>query len=146
MSFTQFQISALNRHNELRAKHSAPPLVLDQELCVSAQKWADTLLKWNRLQHSTDKKYGENLYYSSGMAVTGAAAVDSWYSEIKDYRHGEPSPSNFSQVGHFTQVVWKSTRKLGVGFAQQGSTVFVVCTYDPRGNMMGTYPQNISIN
>ena len=33
----------LKRHNELRAKHHAPPLVLSDWLCKRAQSWADNM-------------------------------------------------------------------------------------------------------
>lgn len=45
-------------------------------------------------------------------------------------------------VGHFTQVVWKETRKFGAGIATMKSRkygdkyieIFVVANYGPRGN------------
>lgn len=38
-------------------------------------------------------------------------------------------------AGHFTQVVWKDSTKLGVGMATNGKKVFVVGQYRPAGNM-----------
>uniref|UniRef100_A0A182LXR8 SCP domain-containing protein n=1 Tax=Anopheles culicifacies TaxID=139723 RepID=A0A182LXR8_9DIPT len=114
LSFTAFQKEVLERHNHLRAKHSAPPLQLDAGLCQFAQQWADNLVRRNVLEHRSNNKYGENLYASFGKSqVSGTEAVDSWYNEIKCYTFGAPNPSNFSQVGHFTQVVWKKSRNLG---------------------------------
>ena len=48
--------------------------------------------------------------------------------------------------GHFTQVVWKSSRQLGVGKAKSsdGRQVFVVCMYHPAGNYVGRYKENVS--
>ncbi|XP_053664095.1 uncharacterized protein LOC128713264 [Anopheles marshallii] len=145
MSFTTFQKEVLERHNELRAKHSAQPLQLDAGLCEFAQQWADNLVRRNVLEHRSNNKYGENLYAAFGKSqVSGADAVDSWYDEIKCYTFGVPNPSNFSQVGHFTQVVWKNSRNLGVGIAVQGTKVYVVCNYDPPGNYGGQYPANVT--
>ena len=65
---------------------------------------------------------GENLYWA---AYTGtapdtpySAAVDAWYDEIKDYMWPQTfgaTKSNGGVVGHFTQVVWKATTKVGCG-------------------------------
>uniref|UniRef100_A0A182P3P6 SCP domain-containing protein n=1 Tax=Anopheles epiroticus TaxID=199890 RepID=A0A182P3P6_9DIPT len=146
MSFTSFQTEVLNRHNVLRAKHSAQPLQLDAGLCQYAQEWANYLVSRNVMQHRSNNKYGENLYASFGKSsVTGSEAVDSWYNEIKYYRFGAANPSNFSQVGHFTQVVWKNSRRLGVGIAVRGTNVYVVCNYDPPGNYGGQYPSNLDV-
>lgn len=38
------------------------------------------------MEHSSGSGFGENIYASMGKEVTGSAPVDSWYSEIKDYR------------------------------------------------------------
>uniref|UniRef100_A0A182JRC4 SCP domain-containing protein n=1 Tax=Anopheles christyi TaxID=43041 RepID=A0A182JRC4_9DIPT len=147
MSFTSFQTEVLNRHNALRAKHSAQPLVLDADMCQYAQQWANHLVSRNVLQHRTNNKYGENLYASYGRSqISGCDAVDSWYNEIKYYRFGAANPSNFSQVGHFTQVVWKNSRRLGVGVAIQGTRAYVVCNYDPPGNYGGQYPANFQLD
>ncbi|XP_050092078.1 Golgi-associated plant pathogenesis-related protein 1-like [Anopheles aquasalis] len=144
MSFTTFQQTVLERHNTLRARHSAAPLELDANLCNFAQQWANVLASKNVMQHRSNNKYGENLYASFGNAnVTGNEAVDSWYNEIKYYRFGASQPSNFSQVGHFTQVVWRNSRRLGVGIAKRGTSVYVVCNYDPPGNFGSQYPQNV---
>lgn len=40
----EFKDSFLRKHNELRAKHGAPPLTFDDEINQSAQKWADHLV------------------------------------------------------------------------------------------------------
>jgi hypothetical protein len=48
-------------------------------------------------------------------------------------------------TGHFTQVVWKGTNKLGfgVGFTDDSQTVVVVANYGPAGNMEGDFEQNV---
>jgi uncharacterized protein YkwD len=147
------QKAALARHNTLRAKHGAKALVADEALRKQAQKWAERLASANSgLKHSNVEGMGENLYYFSSTAPTpiaaaelGTQSVDAWYGEIKDYTFGEDIPSNFGKVGHFTQVVWKGTRKLGCGAAASadGQAYFVVCNYSPQGNVLGEYAQNV---
>uniref|UniRef100_A0A8C7WRH2 SCP domain-containing protein n=1 Tax=Oryzias sinensis TaxID=183150 RepID=A0A8C7WRH2_9TELE len=140
-SLTEF----LNAHNAYRALHGAPPLTYNKELCDEAQKWADECLKTRTLGHS-DTKDGENVYYTSGspsVTVTGKDAVDEWYSEIKDYNF---KTSGFqSGTGHFTQVVWKESKELGLGMATDGRTAFVVGQYRPPGNFTnpGQFEANV---
>jgi len=48
-------------------------------------------------------------------------------------------------TGHFTQVVWKGSTKLGVGYAfgDGGREIYVVAQYTPPGNYMGQFGSNV---
>ncbi|XP_062405364.1 Golgi-associated plant pathogenesis-related protein 1 [Sardina pilchardus] len=151
MADASFKAEFLQTHNELRAKHGVPALTMSDDLCASAQAWADHLESINKnssmmsLQHS-DTKNGENLYFSSSSApikLTGKEAVENWYSEIKDYNFSNPGFG--SNTGHFTQVVWKSSTEVGVGIAMVGNAVFVVGQYSPAGNISneGYFEKNV---
>lgn len=74
--------------------------------------------------------------------MKGNDAVDSWYEEIKQHTFGmEPKTTG---TGHFTQVVWKDCKELGVGVKKNGKgQVFVVCNYNPPGNYIGKYKENV---
>ncbi|PWA18522.1 hypothetical protein CCH79_00009973, partial [Gambusia affinis] len=140
-----FKKEFLDAHNNYRAAHGAPKLTYNSELNSTAQKWAEHLLETKTLEHS-DIEDGENVYYSfSSQKVTpqGKSAVDSWYGEIKDYDFSRPGHQ--PKTGHFTQVVWKDTKELGVGMATDGNTVFVVGQYRPAGNITnkGYYEKNV---
>jgi hypothetical protein len=75
--------------------------------------------------------------------IIGADATTSWYSEIKDYNFNNGGFSG--STGHFTQVVWNATKKLGAGFAFNSDhhSVYVVAQYTPPGNYEGQYQQNV---
>lgn len=45
--------------------------------------------------------------------------------------------------GHFTQVIWKESKQLGVAFAKMGGKVVVVANYYPPGNMIGSFDENV---
>ena len=48
-------------------------------------------------------------------------------------------------LGHFTQVVWKTSKKLGIAKARSpksGKTI-VVANYEPAGNWVGQYKENV---
>merc|ERR1711881_570643 len=97
------------------------------------QEWADYLIAQGTFEHRPNNKYGENIYMSSGSAAQDQAqgAVDSWYSEIKDYTFGKEPSWGGPVTGHFTQVVWKGSTEVGVGVAQEGSKVVVWPTIRP---------------
>lgn len=142
----------LAKHNELRAKHKdTPSLVLDDDLIKEAQAWSESQLKNAKMEHATRDALGtqgENLAYamssSNDFRVNfDTTPTDRWYSEIKDYDFSNPGFKQKGVVGHFTQVVWKSTTKLGCGTASDGPNVYVTCRYDPGGNMMGAFADNV---
>ncbi|RXN10335.1 ancylostoma secreted -like protein [Labeo rohita] len=145
MAGNSFEAEFLQTHNAYRKQHGAPPLTINKNLCRTAQAWAEHLLSIKTLKHS-NKDYGENLYYAWSSAtkkLTGHEAVESWYSEIKDYSFSRPGFN--SKTGHFTQVVWKDTKEVGVGLATDGSTTFVVGQYLPAGNITnaGYFEKNV---
>ncbi|XP_043113550.1 Golgi-associated plant pathogenesis-related protein 1 [Puntigrus tetrazona] len=145
MADANFKKEFLEAHNQYRKQHQAPELTYSAELCSAAQTWADHLLSIKSLGHS-DTENGENVFYSFSSAKKtpkGNEAVDSWYSEIKDYKFS--SPGHQQNTGHFTQVVWKSSTELGVGLATDGNKVFVVGQYKPAGNITndGYYDKNV---
>jgi len=133
----------LAAHNKHRAKHCAPPLRWSKKLAKVAERWANKLAKRDcALEHSTDDKYGENLFFGGPPgAFPVTEVVDGWYSEVKDYDYG--SPRFAMGTGHFTQVVWKGTEEVGCATASCSIGDIVVCNYYPPGNVMGQFPANV---
>jgi uncharacterized protein YkwD len=132
---------ALAKHNALRAKHGAPALKVSAALEAAAQAWAVTLAAEGTLRHS-GAKYGENLYLWSGSQLAdGGGPVQTWYDEVRNYNFNNATFS--PTTSHFTQVVWKGTTELGCGAASGAKGTFVVCNYNPAGNLMGTFKANV---
>jgi hypothetical protein len=155
---TRFQRDGLKRHNYYRKHHQVGPMYLTAKLNEYSQKYAETLAQKNVMQHSThdqlEKIYGdwtgENLYTYwtsvSNLTLTGADAVDSWYSEIFDYDFKKCDTKNGKAIGHFTQLVWKGSTQLGIGVAKnKQNNVYVVANYHKGGNVVGNYPQNVFV-
>ena len=131
-------------HNRVRARLDIAPLEWSPELARFAQAWADKLARKDcRLQHrpptGADKqRYGENIFSMSGDTPTADAVVDEWAAEVKDYN---PKTHRCKGVcGHYTQVVWRNSLRLGCGMAACGATEVWVCNYDPAGNWDGERP------
>uniref|UniRef100_A0A674GSK6 Golgi-associated plant pathogenesis-related protein 1 n=1 Tax=Taeniopygia guttata TaxID=59729 RepID=A0A674GSK6_TAEGU len=142
----QFAEEVLKVHNDYRKKHGVPPLKLCKKLNRGAQQYAEELATTRVLKHSSESangNCGENLAWAS-YDQSGKDVADRWYSEIKNYSFQNPGFS--SRTGHFTAMVWKNTKKMGVGkaSASDGST-FVVARYDPAGNVVnpGYYEENV---
>ena len=54
--------------------------------------------------------------------------------------------TGWTGCGHFTQLVWKGSKKLGLGVAQDRSGKrYVVAQYDPVGNIEGKYEVNAQL-
>ncbi|UJR37727.1 hypothetical protein I4U23_030422 [Adineta vaga] len=135
----------LELHNEHRARHCAQPLTISQRLNQIAQSYAEHLAATSKFEHSGNKfgkePLGENLYMqwiSRGKVDVSAKAADkNWYDEIA--LHSFKRPKFSKETGHFTQLVWKDTKKMGVGVAlsPDGREVYIVANYYPAGNIVG---------
>ena len=136
--------SILAVHNQERAAVGVPPLTWSNTLAAGAQTWAENVLATGKMEHSTCcgafRDYGENIAaWGPPGAKTQAGLAQTWADEKKDYV--PCNPCNYSETGHYTQMVWKSTTEVGCGFAsgpggpagQSGSDV-LVCRYTPPGN------------
>ncbi|KAL9983713.1 hypothetical protein ACROYT_G005931 [Oculina patagonica] len=136
-----FGKEALEAHNKFRKAHQAPPLTWSSALARDAETWAKQIAREGRLRHD-DTKDGENVFMVFGREIDGTDAVNSWYSEVKDY---DFSKSGYqSNTGHFTQVVWKGSKELGIGKAKSADgKMFVVGRYRPAGNNMRAFKENV---
>lgn len=140
----------LDAHNRLRAEVGAQPLVWSSILTESAQRWADHLANENdcSMRHSGP---GENLYwasavrYSSGrrgvQSVTADQVAKAWGDERHDYDHSSNTCARGKVCGHYTQMVWRATKRLGCAYricSDKGQ--LWVCHYRPAGNVIGRRP------
>jgi len=132
--------AVLEAHNRFRAKHCAPALTWSKDVARVAQRWADELASRCVIQHSAGE-YGENLAAGSAEIVDAGHTVAMWYDEVAkyDFKHG-----GFSMhTGHFTQLVWRDTARLGCGVSECKGLRIWVCNYDPPGNVQGEYREQV---
>ncbi len=131
----------LEAHNRLRAKHCAAPLAWSPELAQTAQRWADHLRDAGCAFDHSRTQYGENLAAGSTGALDADGVAAMWYEEIKDFNFGR---GGFGMnTGHFTQLVWRDTQRLGCGTSTCKGMEIWVCNYDPAGNVEGMYRDNV---
>jgi len=140
--------SFVSYHNKVRAGVGVEPVEWSPEIASYAQRWADRLATEGALEHRPiegewARVYGENLAIDRSII----ACAEAWHSEVEDYPAVQPIPSDFGNftAGHYTQMVWRKTKRIGAGMAMvkagrfKGMTL-VVCNYDPPGNMVGDKP------
>jgi uncharacterized protein YkwD len=159
------------QHNLHRSNHSAPSVTFDASLAAAASVLAARCT----FAHDTSINgggYGQNLAITGSTsdqenqkdpAVLAAAAVtNQWYnqemSSFLDSYYGQATPSldNFEAWGHFSQVVWKASTRIGCAtqycpkssdlFGEGGSAYngwYTVCNYLEPGNFGGRYGDNI---
>eukprot|EP01025_Chloroclados_australasicus_P044549 TRINITY_DN4838_c0_g3_i1.p2 TRINITY_DN4838_c0_g3~~TRINITY_DN4838_c0_g3_i1.p2 ORF type:complete len:239 (-),score=18.83 TRINITY_DN4838_c0_g3_i1:1447-2163(-) len=130
----------LTAHNVRRAKHcNTKPLTWNTDLVASAQAWADNC----KFEHSD--RGGENLYMISGgySGISADRVLTQFYdNEIILYDYDKPTFS--MATGHFTQVVWKSTREVGCATQKCPDFALVVCHYSPNGNVLGQFDAKVA--
>ncbi len=140
--------AGLEAHNEVRAnaepvpRPPLAPLAWDDGLADVASSWAEGC----RFVHSQGTGLGENLYVAS-WAASLEEAVDSWASEDAYYDYASNSCQPGMMCGHYTQIVWRTTERVGCGYADCPAVEGVnfggrlwVCNYDPPGNYVGQQP------
>lgn len=128
----------LQAHNHYRNLHGVPSVTWSATVALSAQAWANTCPS----NHSSSG-YGENIVFATYI-MTIPNVVKLWYDEEPLYDYNNPGFS--PATGHFTQVVWKSTKEIGCGYRGGcgGSWPNVwVCQYDPAGNYTGSFADNV---
>jgi hypothetical protein len=134
-------------HNAVRAAtgDGIAPLAWSSEVAAVAQAYADELAANGCSLVHSGSGYGENLAGLGGSPGTAEQVVGLWVGERDCYTYGAFMTTDEctcgSGCGHYTQVVWAGSRRLGCGFASCGGGGGVwVCNYDPPGNVVGQEP------
>ena len=133
----------LAAHNAERARVGVPPLRWAGNLEAEARGWARELIASNTFAHDPARHgHGENLWTGwGGRAWTPEDMVGDWVAERADYRHGVfPNVSRtgkWSDVGHYSQLVWRDTTHVGCAVETRGDRSVLACRYAPPGNIDG---------
>jgi hypothetical protein len=131
-------------HNRVRAAAGVRPLYWDGTLAVSADAYASELARTGRWRHSSQGSrpgQGENLWMGTRGAFTLDQMIRSWAAEGRAFRPGRfPNVSrtgSWTQVGHFTQMIWPGSLRVGCALRSSARDDYFVCRYSPAGNVMG---------
>uniref|UniRef100_A0A8D8WBB3 Pathogenesis-related protein 1A n=1 Tax=Cacopsylla melanoneura TaxID=428564 RepID=A0A8D8WBB3_9HEMI len=117
--------------------------------------WGDAYLKHNT--ELAKKNWGENLYSTESdfdgrpPATVVRKGIESWHIENLRYEYYGHKNANILDpiTGHFTALVWRASRRMGLGIVKfrnkttERTHYVVVCYYDPAGNVRRLYHQNV---
>ena len=99
------------------------------------------------LEHSKGNDEGENIAYAKGHTRSESidVALIGWGEEEKVIylARGEPTAGEkgFKGVGHYTQMVWFETTRVGMATALGAGGQYYTCArYFPSGNFFGKHP------
>jgi hypothetical protein len=135
------QARILAAHNAARAEVGVPAMHWDDRLAADAEPWARHLAQLGALVHSgPDRGAGENLWMGSHGYFAVEQMVGGWTAEKAAFRRARRWEDDFSHVGHYTQMVWRSSTAVGCAIASNAQFDVLVCRYAPQGNVMGQNP------
>lgn len=141
---SRLEARLLALHNRERAATGAAPLVWDPGLAAAARSWGPELERRGKLAHSPPAArpgQGENLWMGSRGAYSLEEMAGGWAGEKSLFRPGLfPKVSRtgkWSDVGHYTQLIWKGTSRVGCALHTSRDWDFLICRYSPPGNVVG---------
>jgi hypothetical protein len=129
----------LQVHNAERAAVGAAPLRWEEALAASALECAQRLAATRRFRHCGS---GENLWMGTAGRFTPTQMAELWAAERRDFLPGTfprvTRTGNWQDVGHYTQIVWRTTTSLGCAASTGADGLTrLVCHYAPPGNIQG---------
>lgn len=140
----QFPGRVLAAHNAVRARAGIGPLAWDPALGIAAAAYARQMAFTGVFAHSDRRArrgIGENLWMGTRGAFSVERMVSDWASERRMFAPGVfPAVSrtgNWADVGHYTQIVWPATTRVGCALASTARVDYLVCRYSPAGNVDG---------
>ncbi len=141
----EIQARLLAVHNTARAEVGVPAMHWDDRLAMDAEQWARHLAQINALVHSgsqgePNNEEGENLWMGSRGYFSVEQMAGTWAAEKTPFRRARHWEDDFRNVGHYTQMVWRSSTRVGCAIASCAQYDFLVCRYSPQGNFFGYKP------
>lgn len=132
----------LERHNYWRADVGVnEKLGWSEEMATLAADWARQLKRKNcGFEHRPDNDAGENLFKGTTGYYGPKEVVDSWADEKADYNYNTNKCKPGKICGHYTQIVWQTTKKVGCAKIECDGFDIWVCNYDPPGNWINKKP------
>ena len=139
------QRTVLGAHNAARNRFGVAPLAWSPELAAEALSHAQYMASTGIYGHDQTpgrrKKQGENLWRGQRGLFSYDVMVGVMVDEARHFRPGafpnNSATGNWSDVAHYTQIVWPTTTAVGCALASNATTDYFVCRYSPTGNKDG---------
>ncbi|KAK7132758.1 hypothetical protein R3I93_019103 [Phoxinus phoxinus] len=147
----QEKATIVDMHNKLRSQVQPSAafmqkVVWNETLSVVAEAYAAKCI-WKHNPDLQKLTLGENLFVTTGPFNATEATV-SWFGENVDYDYKNNVCPIGKMCGHYTQMVWADSNKIGCathlcdtleGLNFTKATI-LVCDYSPPGNFRGQNP------
>ncbi|KAI0208534.1 hypothetical protein LSAT2_006797 [Lamellibrachia satsuma] len=153
-------------HNQHRATVMPPATDMetmkwDDDVAQYAADWAQCGEHFFQHREGANRirSYGENLYISMNSGKDPVNMKDeiefglnAWWEEKEDYDFRSNSCEAGKKCGHYTQMAWAKSNRIGCGYAlncpiegkpQYTSSFYLVCNYSPPGNFNGMKPYTV---
>jgi hypothetical protein len=136
----------LTGHNEARRRYGVAPLAWDEALARDAAVYAQRLARTGRFEHDKQQgrypRQGENLWMGTRSAYSYREMIGLLVDEGRYFRPGRfPNVSRTGSVwhvGHYTQIIWPTSQRVGCATASNRANDYLVCRYLPAGNIVRT--------
>lgn len=135
----------IESHNRARGAVGVAPLTWSDTLAASAKAYAETMARTGRFEHALQSigmdRQGENLWTGTRAAYRYDEMIGHWVAEQRNFAN-LPVPRSsrtgrWEDVGHYTQIVWRGTTRVGCAMASNATDDYLVCRYNPPGNVLG---------
>ncbi|NXM38498.1 PI16 inhibitor, partial [Gymnorhina tibicen] len=137
----------LDEHNKYRSQVVPPAMAMmkmtwDLDLEVSAQAFAKQCIL-----PKNGKGKGKN-FFATASNLDVKLAIEQWNEERKFYNLTTDECAKGQMCGHYTQMVWAETTRIGCGKSfcekvngtETENVHLFVCSYFPLGNVKGKLP------
>jgi hypothetical protein len=137
----------LAAHNRERSAAGIAPLAWDPALAAEAAAWGEQLAASGEFEHEDtgdEDPQGENLWAGTRGAYAPEEMVEGWIEEKRHFRPGRfpdnSATGDYADVGHYTQLMWRETDRVGCALADGAAEEVLVCRYRTAGNVVGEVP------
>lgn len=144
----EFKEEALKMHNEFRRRHNVEALKWSEKLARKAHDIAVQLIYATSSSFKREiEKHGQSIailpYITKSIAKS---AIEKWYSEITRFSFSNPEIK--PDTRDFTQIIWKGSKRVGMGFAysMDRKKTLVVALYSPAGNNEQELRKNLKMD
>jgi hypothetical protein len=136
-------IEIFKAHNDARFLYGSQPIVWDPELARGAADYARQLTVLDRVHAPREgrRDVRENLLQSLRGGRSPKEMVGVWVGERRYFKPGVfpdvSTTGDWARVGHYTQMIWPTTVRLGCAIHSDMKFDWTVCRYSPPGNKDG---------
>ncbi|MQM07988.1 hypothetical protein Taro_040841 [Colocasia esculenta] len=129
-------------HNSARARVGVGPVSWDGGLAQYARNYAQGVARDCRLAYPGGP-YGANAYWGRGARrYTAGDALSWWFAERQYYHYRRNTCDPGRSCRNYKQLVWRNSRSIGCASVRcsGGDGYYMLCVYNPKGNIPGRRP------